>query len=147
MGPYLKNWPIYRGPIWEASTGVRRHVLQISYFPKALKVTTGHGVRTYLGVRFGGKIWVQVTFLALFLLNSDFLFLLLLQEFRSRDVVKTLSEVGFEPTPTFVDQNTPVRKSSTLESGALDRSAILTCAFSKKNEDLFTIQNTLGGKP
>ena len=41
--------------------------------------------------------------------------------------VKTLSEVGFEPTPTFVDQNTPVRKSSTLESGALDRSAILTC--------------------
>ena len=43
--------------------------------------------------------------------------------------VKTLSEVGFEPTPTFVDQNTPVRKSSTLESGALDRSAILTCHF------------------
>ena len=50
---------------------------------------------------------------------------------------KRLSEVGFEPTPTFVDQNTPVRKSSTLESGALDRSAILTCGFGKKNEDLF----------
>ena len=41
--------------------------------------------------------------------------------------VKTLSEVGFEPTPTFVDQNAPIRKSFTLESGALDRSAILTC--------------------
>ena len=45
--------------------------------------------------------------------------------------MKTLSEVGFEPTPTFVDQNTPVRKSSTLESGALDRSAILTCQIEK----------------
>ena len=45
--------------------------------------------------------------------------------------MKTLSEVGFEPTPTFVDQNTPVRKSSTLESGALDRSAILTCEMGK----------------
>ena len=44
---------------------------------------------------------------------------------------KHLSEVGFEPTPTFVDQNTPVRKSFTLESGALDRSAILTCQFRK----------------
>ena len=51
--------------------------------------------------------------------------------------MKTLSEVGFEPTPTFVDQNTPVRKSSTLESGALDRSAILTCGFEKKSKDLF----------
>ena len=42
---------------------------------------------------------------------------------------KALSEVGFEPTPTFVDQNAhSVRvKSSALESGALDRSAILTC--------------------
>ena len=50
---------------------------------------------------------------------------------------KRLSEVGFEPTPTFVDQNTPVRKSSTLESGALDRSAILTCDFGKKIEVLF----------
>ena len=50
---------------------------------------------------------------------------------------KRLSEVGFEPTPTFVDQNTPVRKSSTLESGALDRSAILTCGFGKNIEDLF----------
>ncbi len=51
---------------------------------------------------------------------------------------KRLSEVGFEPTPTFVDQNTPVRKSSTLESGALDRSAILTCAFEKISKVLFT---------
>ena len=45
---------------------------------------------------------------------------------------KLVSEVGFEPTPTFVDQNTPVRKSSTLESGALDRSAILTVVFSER---------------
>ena len=51
---------------------------------------------------------------------------------------KRLSEVGFEPTPTFVDQNTPVRKSSTLESGALDRSAILTCELGKISKDLFT---------
>ena len=42
---------------------------------------------------------------------------------------KVLSEVGFEPTPTFVDQNSHSyeAKSLTLESGALDRSAILTC--------------------
>ena len=53
-------------------------------------------------------------------------------------VVKTLSEVGFEPTPTFVDQNTPVRKSSTLESGALDRSAILTCHLQQGDEYLFS---------
>ena len=41
---------------------------------------------------------------------------------------KVLSEVGFEPTPTFVDQNAHsyVVKSLSLESGALDRSAILT---------------------
>ena len=51
--------------------------------------------------------------------------LILIQDFR-----KVMSEVGFEPTPTFVDQNTPVRKSSTLESGALDRSAILTYTLS-----------------
>ena len=51
---------------------------------------------------------------------------------------KRLSEVGFEPTPTFVDQNTPVRKSSTLESGALDRSAILTCQVEKVSKVLFT---------
>ena len=51
---------------------------------------------------------------------------------------KRLSEVGFEPTPTFVDQNTPVRKSSTLESGALDRLAILTCVIWKRSKFLFT---------
>ena len=41
---------------------------------------------------------------------------------------KLLSEVGFEPTPTFVDQNAHSIqvKSISLESGALDRSAILT---------------------
>jgi hypothetical protein len=40
-----------------------------------------------------------------------------------------LSEVGFEPTPTFVDQNTQstcIQASLALESGALDHSAILT---------------------
>ena len=43
------------------------------------------------------------------------------------DLNKKLSEVGFEPTPTSVDQNTPVKERGfTLESGALDRSAILT---------------------
>ena len=42
---------------------------------------------------------------------------------------KSLSEVGFEPTPTIVDQNSQLyfRASIALESGALDRSAILTC--------------------
>jgi hypothetical protein len=40
-----------------------------------------------------------------------------------------VSEVGFEPTPTEVDQNAHQPKSirqGNLESGALDRSAILT---------------------
>ena len=45
-------------------------------------------------------------------------------------VQKGMSEVGFEPTPTFVDQNTHsatiLQRRSSLESGALDRSAILT---------------------
>ena len=44
---------------------------------------------------------------------------------------KKLSEVGFEPTPTFVDQNAHPRGlhgklQLQLESGALDHSAILT---------------------
>ena len=41
---------------------------------------------------------------------------------------KYMSEVGFEPTPTFVDQNThrSCKRKITLESGALDHSAILT---------------------
>ena len=46
-----------------------------------------------------------------------------------RLVQNLLSEVGFEPTPTFVDQNTRytcIQASSALESGALDHSAILT---------------------
>ena len=44
--------------------------------------------------------------------------------------MKKLSEVGFEPTPTWVDQNTPAKERAfTLESGALDRSAILTYLF------------------
>ena len=38
-----------------------------------------------------------------------------------------MSEVGFEPTPTIVDQNAPLlERVLPLESGALDRSAILT---------------------
>ena len=45
---------------------------------------------------------------------------------------KSVSEVGFEPTPTFVDQNAPcIMEECTLESGALDRSAILTIDVSK----------------
>ena len=42
---------------------------------------------------------------------------------------KNLSEVGFEPTPSYEDKNAlslSMRKVY-LESGALDRSAILTC--------------------
>ena len=41
---------------------------------------------------------------------------------------KIVSDVGFEPTPSFEDQNAHSIevKSSSLESGALDRSAILT---------------------
>ena len=53
------------------------------------------------------------------------------------DTKKVLSEVGFEPTPTFVDQNAHSYevKSLTLESGALDRSAILTfCRISKNHK-------------
>ena len=40
---------------------------------------------------------------------------------------KYLSEVGFEPTPSFEDQKSQIiEKGISLESGALDRSAILT---------------------
>ena len=44
-------------------------------------------------------------------------------------IQKDLSEGGFEPPPTYhMDQNTPVKERDlTLESGALDRSAILSC--------------------
>ena len=46
-----------------------------------------------------------------------------------------LSGVGFEPTPTYVDQNAllaSVRGKISLESGALDHSAILTmCSLLK----------------
>ena len=44
-----------------------------------------------------------------------------------------MSAVGFEPTPTFVDQNAlinSVGEGVVLESGALDHSAILTCLIS-----------------
>ena len=47
-----------------------------------------------------------------------------------------LSGVGFEPTPTFVDQNAPSYEGkNALESGALDHSAILTCSR-KDNSDI-----------
>ena len=47
---------------------------------------------------------------------------------------KVVSEVGFEPTPSFEDQNAHSieAKSKSLESGALDRSAILTCLLGKE---------------
>ena len=52
------------------------------------------------------------------------------RDLASLRVQKGMSEVGFEPTPTFVDQNTHsatiLQRRSSLESGALDRSAILT---------------------
>ena len=60
-------------------------------------------------------------------------------------VEKGMSEVGFEPTPTFVDQNTHsatyLQRRFSLESGALDRSAILTASnlvnqFHYKNKKL-----------
>ena len=41
---------------------------------------------------------------------------------------KIVSEVGFEPTPSCEDQNAlSITEKVSLESGALDRSAILTC--------------------
>ena len=48
--------------------------------------------------------------------------------FNERRHKKFVSEVGFEPTPSFEDQNAHFieAKSISLESGALDRSAILT---------------------
>ena len=56
--------------------------------------------------------------------------------FKKKKEEKKLSEVGFEPTPTFVDQNARPRCASNrkvayLESGALDHSAILTMSFTK----------------
>ena len=49
----------------------------------------------------------------------------------TREEKKNLSEVGFEPTPTYVDQNASnshlrARNVHILESGALDHSATLT---------------------
>ena len=47
---------------------------------------------------------------------------------------ENVSEVGFEPTPSYEDQNTHhcITVKLTLESGALDHSAILTCDNYKK---------------
>ena len=63
--------------------------------------------------------------------------------FWNRKCKKFLSEVGFEPTPSFEDQNAHLieAKSISLESGALDRSAILTCC--KVKYFLKTIKNYL----
>nr|XP_029491974.1 dehydrogenase/reductase SDR family member 12-like [Oncorhynchus nerka] len=52
---------------------------------------------------------------------------------------KSLSEVGFEPTPPFGDQNALSRKDFHLESGALDRSAILTTLSRYKKKEPFFI--------
>ena len=52
---------------------------------------------------------------------------------------KSLLEVGFEPTPTYVDQNTRYEGLCYLESGALDHSAILTT-----DTYLFVFQNNSG---
>ena len=53
---------------------------------------------------------------------------------------KSLSEVGFEPTPTYVDQNSLSQgelKEVILESGALDHSAILTYEAREANSLLY----------
>ena len=44
-----------------------------------------------------------------------------------------MSEVGFEPTPTYVDQKPQLNTEQvlTLESGALDHSATLTTCLHK----------------
>ena len=38
---------------------------------------------------------------------------------------KKMTRVGFEPTPSYEDENPVYRKAVTLESHAIDRSAIL----------------------
>ena len=60
---------------------------------------------------------------------------------------KDLSEVGFEPTPSVEDQNAGpiVVGKFSLESGALDRSAILTYFTLRKIDNkLFLIPTSLG---
>ena len=56
----------------------------------------------------------------------------------------SLSEVGFEPTPSFEDQKSQIReKGTSLESGALDRSTILTCWYLSERIYIFNIQKIL----
>ena len=53
---------------------------------------------------------------------------------------KNLSEVGFEPTPTYVDQNAQLAMRARLvhlESGALDHSATLTATTSEPQNAAF----------
>ena len=47
-------------------------ISEISYFQKWVRVFTWYGVKTYLGIRFGWKISVRLTFLTPFLLCSTF---------------------------------------------------------------------------
>ena len=48
-----------------------------------------------------------------------------------------MSEGGFGPPPTYVDHNTPSReRDAILDSGALDRSAILKIQIYKKDVTL-----------
>ena len=53
-----------------------------------------------------------------------------------------MSGVGFEPTPTFVDQNThPLNKEGiNLESGALDHSANLTYLLCNEIKYIFIVR-------
>jgi hypothetical protein len=53
---------------------------------------------------------------------------------------KYFYEVGFAPTPTFVDQNVLQDRFTIFQSGALDRSAILTSCLS--NLDHVSVQLT-----
>ena len=53
---------------------------------------------------------------------------------------KDLSEVGFEPTPTYVDQNAQLAmraRLAHLESGALDHSATLTATTTEVQNATF----------
>ena len=57
---------------------------------------------------------------------------------------KMLSEVGFEPTPSYEDQKSRMLLLSTgkeyLESGALDRSAILTIVLIMHFENKLNVE-------
>lgn len=54
-----------------------------------------------------------------------------------------VSEVGFEPTPPFGDQNTqpPWEGAARLESGALDHSAILTLRTTERRRGPYSFRH------